>query len=418
MNVDGRFGEQVRRYAALLARIAVNIQPGQRFIIWKAPVDAAWFVRTLAEEAYKAGAVYVEVFWQDDRLELTRLTHTAAEVLEAQPQWQVEIMERAAAEGHAFLFFDCTCAGVFDHTPAATLARALALENEHLQRVWSFFIRNEVNWSIATVPTESWARKVYPDEPSVGRGLRRLWEDIFVVSRVQHEDFAERWHAHRKDLEKRCDVLNEQRFEALRFVGPGTDLRIGLPARHRWQHPGFQTTSGIPFIADIPIEEIFTLPDRDAVEGEVTSTGPLVVSGRTINEFTLRIEGGEVREVRAGDHDRELLERIIRSDAGAGRLGEVALVPQDSPVARLRRPYYNTLFDENSSCHLALGRAYRFCLDGAQGLSDEEFRAAGGNTSSIHIDFMVGSDNLDVWGVNADGSELQLLRSGRWQLPD
>ncbi len=394
----------------------MNIQPGQRFIIWKAPVDAAWFVRVLAEEAYKAGAVYVELFRQDDRLKLTRLTHTSPEVLEAQPQWQVEIMERAAAEGHAFLFFDCTCAGVFDHTPAATLARALTLENEHLQRVWSFFIRNEVNWSIATVPTESWARKVYPDEPSVGRGLRRLWEDIFVVSRVRHEDFPERWRAHRKELEKRCNVLNEHRFEALCFVGPGTDLRIALPARHRWQHPGFQTTSDIPFIADIPIEEVFTLPDCDAVEGLVTSTGPLVVSGSTINELTLRIEGGEVREVHAADHHRELLERIVESDPGARRLGEVALVPQDSPVARLRRPYYNTLFDGNSSCHLALGRAYRFCLDGAEELSEEEFRASGGNISTVHIDFMVGSDRLDVWGVNADGSEVGLLSKGLWSL--
>ena len=209
----------------------------------------------------------MEVFWQDDRLERTRLTHTSESVLQALPRWEVDIMEKAAAAGDAFLFFDCTCAGVFDNTPASLVARALALENEHLQRVWRFFVRNSVNWSTATVPTESWARKVYPTL-STAEGIRALWNDIFVAARVTADNYAERWRLHRAMLETRSTTLNGLKLRKLHFTAPGTDLSVG-----------------VPFIADIPIEEVFTLPDRHAVNGTVQTTRALVVSGRTVSSF-------------------------------------------------------------------------------------------------------------------------------------
>ncbi|MCA1753518.1 MAG: aminopeptidase [Spirochaeta sp.] len=404
---------EIERYASLLVRVAVNLQEGQRLVIWKAPVDAAPFVRLLAERAYEAGAEYVEVFWQDDRLELARMTHSRAEVLAKRPYWEVHIMEKAAADGAAFLFFDCTCAGVFDRTPASVVARALELENEQLQRVWHFFVRNAVNWSIVTVPTESWARKVYPDLlPS--EGVTALWEDIFFACRVDTDDFIERWAAHRGALETRSDILNELHLQALQFSAPGTELRVALPAGHIWRHPGFVSADGIPFIADIPIEEIFTLPERTGVNGTVTATRPLVVSGRTMTNFSFRFEGGKLVELIADDHDREMLERLISSDEGALRLGEVALVANDSLVSQLNKPFFNTIFDENASCHLALGRAYRFCLEDGEEMTDEDFITAGGNLSGIHIDFMIGSGELNVDGIDSNGAAHPILRSGLW----
>lgn len=406
----------VERYAELLVRVAVNLQQGQRLVIWKAPVDAAPFVRLLAEKAYAAGAEYVEVFWQDDRLELSRMTHSSAAVLAKRPYWEVQIMEQSAADGAAFLFFDCTCAGVFDRTPAAVVARALELENEQLQRVWHFFVRNAVNWSIVTVPTESWARKVYPE--SVPReGVLRLWEDIFFACRVDTEDFIERWTAHRAALELRSELLNRLHFQALHFSAPGTDLRVSLAAGHIWRHPGFVSTDGIPFIADIPIEEIFTLPDRSGVNGTVRATRPLVVSGRTMKDFAFRFEDGKLVDLSAADHDREMLERLIGSDEGALRLGEVALVANDSLVSQLNKHFYNTIFDENASCHLALGRAYRFCLEGGEDMPEVEFTEAGGNLSGIHIDFMIGSEQLNVVGIDSEGRSHQILQDGLWVLP-
>jgi len=409
------FDARVQRYAALLIRVAVNLQRGQRLTIWKAPVNAAPFVRSLTEEAYEAGAAYVDVFWQDDRLELIRLTHTLPDTYADRPAWEVEVMESSAQDGGAFLFFDCTCAGVFDNTPAAVVSRAIALENEHLQRVWQFFVRNTVNWSIATVPTESWARKVYPAlEPA--DGIRRLWEAIFTTCRVDTEDYEARWFRHRKALEQRSDALNRLSLTELRFTALGTDLTVGLPPNHTWQHPGFHTTQGLPFIADIPIEEIFTVPDRDRVDGVVRSTRPLVVNGQTLSDFTVRLERGRIVEITGDDRAQRLLTHLLENNDGADRLGEVAIVPEDSLVAMQGHSFYNTIFDENSSCHLAIGRAYRFCMAGGKEMDDPAFVAAGGNVSPVHVDFMIGSREMSVTGVTTDGTVVSILEAGQWVL--
>ena len=332
MHQTTEFEERVRRYAQLLIHVAVNLQHGQLLTVWKAPVDAAPFVRLLTEEAYAAGASYVDVFWQDDRLELTRLTRTATAVYDDRPSWEVEVMESSAKNGGAFLFFDCTCAGVFDSTPADVVARALALETEHLQRVWQFFIRNTVNWSIATVPTESWARKVYPDQP-LETAIANLWEMIFITCRVDSKDYELRWLSHRAALRQRSDALNRLNLRQLRFSGPGTELIVGLPKNHIWRHPGFTTTGGVPFIPDIPIEEIFTLPDRASVEGSVRSTRPFVVSGRTVSDFTLHFQAGRVAGIEGSRHARAMLTQLINNNENADCLGEVAIVPEDSLVA-------------------------------------------------------------------------------------
>lgn len=406
---------RIRRYARLLVRVAVNVQPGQRFTIWKAPVDAAPFVRMLTEEAYVAGASYVEVFWQDDHLELIRLMRTSTSVYADRPDWEVTVMETSAREGGAFLFFDCTCAGVFDNTPTALVARALTLENEHLQRVWQFFVRNTVNWSIATVPTPSWARKVFPELP-VKEGIQELWETIFATCRVDSENYVERWEQHRRSLEERSTTLNDLHLRALHFEGPGTQLRVGLPAGHIWRHPGFVTQDGVPFIADIPIEEVFTLPHRNEVEGSVRSTRPFVVNGRTVDNFSLRFREGKVSEIEGRTQDQEMIRGLLDNNPGADRLGEVALVPEDSVVASRDRSFYNTLFDENSSSHLAFGRAYRFCLEGGEDMEDRDFVASGGNVSSVHVDFMVGSGEVDVFGETAEGGRVPIMKDGKWYL--
>ncbi len=406
---DPRF----RRYARLLVRVAINVQPRQRLIVWKAPVEAAPFIRLLAEDAYRAGASYVDVLWKDDRLELERITRPAPELLRDLPRLEIDLMETAARRGEAFLFFDCTCAGAFDGASPELVALALQLETERVQGVWSLFVRNRVNWSIVTVPTESRARKVYPAH-SASEGLDRLWEDVFAAARVNEAGFGAAWRRHRGALERRSRLLNELHLATLRFEAPGTDLLVRLPVGHLWNHLGFHIPSRTAFVADVPFEEVFTLPDRSGVGGQVQTTRPLVVNGHVVSSFSLRFQDGRVAGMDASPSDRVLLEKLLAADEGAARLGEVALVPEDSIVARRGRLFFNTLFDENASCHLALGRAYRFCLKESENLSNEAFRQAGGNNSAIHVDFMIGSRELNVTGVDRNGHSVPILRSGLW----
>ena len=258
---------------------------------------------------------------------------------------------------------------------------------------------------------------MYPAH-SVSEGLELLWEDVFAAARVNEANFVGAWRAHRDTLERRSRLLNGMRLDSLHLEAQGTDLLVRLPEDHRWTHVGFHTPSGTAFIADIPIEEVFTLPDRSGANGRVRATRPLVVSGRVIDGFALHFRAGRVAEVEASPGDRTLLGKLLATDEGAARLGEVALVPEDSTVARRGRLFYNTLFDESSSCHLALGRAYRFCLKGGENLSDEAFRKAGGNDSAIHLDFMIGSKELAVTGIDRNGRRVPVFRSGRWALAE
>ena len=259
---------------------------------------------------------------------------------------------------------------------------------------------------------ESWARKLYPGLP-VGEGIRRIWEDIAAYCRLKDKETAIGWTMHIAKLQARSESLTKCDHRGLRFRGPGTDLYIGLPVGHVWRGPGFISERGVHFIPNLPMEEVFTLPHLGSAEGKVRGTLPLVVNGGIVEDFSLTFQQGRVVSAMAKQGEA-LLKAVLETDEGSSRLGEVAMVPQSSPIAREGRLFYNTLFDENASCHLALGRAYRFSLRNGGQLSNAEFAAAGGNQSHIHVDFMIGSSQLDIDGLTSGNGEDAIMKGGEW----
>jgi aminopeptidase len=273
----------------------------------------------------------------------------------------------------------------------------------------------EVNWLGVVVPTVEWAAKLFPVLPAE-EAVDRLWQIIFGIVRLNEPDPRAAWQLHLAELAARRSILTDKGFEALRFRGPGTDLTIGLAPRHLWAGGSVVGTHGIEFTPNIPTEEVFSLPHRDRAEGVVSATKPLNLRGVVVEDFNLTFEGGRVTSITAA-RGEEMLRRMIDADEGAGRLGEVALVPHSSPVSQSNMLFYDTLYDENAASHLALGDAYKLCMHDGPGMADAAFLAAGGNRSLIHVDFMIGSDKVDVDGLTADGRVEQVMRAGEWAFP-
>jgi len=272
--------------------------------------------------------------------------------------------------------------------------------------------KNSMNWNLFSVPIEGWARKVFPDL-TPDEQMPALWDTLFKICRVYEDDPVAAWESHLANMKKHADHLNEKTYRKLHYTAPGTDLWLTLPEDHIWRSAGFKSQSGIPFTANIPTEEVFTLPDRRFTEGTVKSARPLVYSGKVIDNFSLIFKEGKVVDYSA-EQGKDTLAKLLSADDGASMLGEVALVTNSSPISQSGLLFYNTLLDENASCHLALGSAYRFSLDGGEKLSREEFNALGGNSSLVHSDFMVGSGELDIDGVLENGDIEPVFRSGEW----
>ncbi len=272
--------------------------------------------------------------------------------------------------------------------------------------------RNATNWSIAAAASPKWAAKVFPTLPREEQEAR-LWDTIFEVCRVKQRDPLSAWQEHVNDLSSRSDYLTKKQYTALHFSAPGTDLTVGLPEGHIWKSGRLTSEAGIDFTANLPTEELFTLPHKDRTEGIVRASLPLSYAGTLIENFTLRFSEGRVVEVTA-DKGESILRTLVETDDGAARLGEVALVPHSSPISRLGLLFYNTLLDENAASHLALGNAYKFSMQGGEALSDEAFAAAGGNQSLVHVDFMIGSNDMDVHGVTEAGTTEPIMRAGQW----
>ncbi len=409
-----RFEQKLNQYADLLLRIGLNFQPGQELAI-NATGSAETmtpFIRRVAESAYRAGARYVDVVWMDEQLQRIQLAEAVEESLAYVPAWRLQ-------RGLALLEKDGAYLALYSPNPdllagqdtgrITALSRARAFANRPFAEAVQ---RGEISWLVGSVPGAAWAGRVFPDLPEAER-IPALWEALFGVLRLDRPDPVAAWQAHLDQLQARCAWLSQRQLAALQFTGPGTDLTVGLPPAHRWLGGRADTRSGRPFTPNLPTEEVFTMPHREQVDGVVRSSRPLSLNGVLIEDFTLTFRGGCVVDVSAA-RGEAMLRQLIETDEGAGRLGEVALVPDSSPISRSGLLFYDTLFDENAACHLALGAAYRLCLpDGAQ-MSDDVFRAAGGNVSAVHHDFMIGSDRLDVTGIEADGARTPLLRQGEW----
>ncbi len=403
---------QIDRYAQLVVKTGVNVKPGQELVI-QAPVDASAFVRLLVKHGYQAGAGHVTVIWHDDAV--TRLTyeHVETSYFEQTPEWQRIQLDSLAEAGACFVFVegaDPDALRGIDPAKPATASKARNTQCRVFRRGLDFNINP---WCIAGAPVPAWAEQVFPGVPTEV-AIYRLWCAILSVSRADGDDPESDWELHNATFEKNLRLLNEKRFVALHYTAEnGTDLTVGLTDRHLWAGGCGETPDGHPFFPNIPTEEVFTSPDCERADGIVHSALPLIYHGNRIDGFWLRFEGGQVV-----DYDavvgKDALKSILAIDEGARRLGEVALISKNTPIRESETLFYDTLYDENASCHLALGIGFPECYEGGYDMTAEELRAHGINTSSTHVDFMIGTDDMDIMGICADGTEIPVFVNGQW----
>jgi aminopeptidase len=405
-------------YGDLAVRIALNLQPGQRLLIigplanGGASLEAAPLVRCIAESAYKAGAQFVETLWGDEALQLSRFTYAPRDSFDQFSSWFPDALNEHVHAGHAVLSIYANDPDLLKDQPPELVGAVQKAVSRAVRPFREHVSKNGTNWSVVAAASRGWAARVFPDLPPALQ-VDTLWDAIAKLVRLDRPDPVAAWEDHLAALAARRDFLNERRYGALKYRGPGTDLTLGLAPGHQWVSGRSTSQQGIPFAPNLPTEEVFTMPHKDRVDGTVRSTKPLSYGGTLIEEFTMTFEAGRVirADARRG---QTVLTQLLETDPGAARLGEVALVPHNSPVAQSGLLFYNTLFDENAASHVALGSAYKFTLANGEGMNDEQFEQAGGNRSATHVDFMIGSQQLDVDGVLPDGTVEPLMRNGDW----
>lgn len=403
------FRRNLKKLAELAVKVGLNLEEGQE-VIATAPVEALDFVRLLAEEAYRQGASLFTVIYQDNALARTRLSLAPEEALDKAPSWLYEGMARAFREGAARLAVSGNDPKALEGLPPERVGRAQRGNARAYKPALEAITTFATNWTIVPFAHPGWARAVFPHLPEE-EAVKKLWEVIFQVTRADQEDPIAAWEAHNRALHEKVAYLNARRFHALHFLGPGTDLTVGLAEGHLWGGGAAPTQKGRLCNPNLPTEEVFTAPHRERVEGVVRASRPLALGGTLVEGIFARFERGVAVEVRA-ERGEEVLLRLLSADEGARRLGEVALVPAQNPIARTGLVFYDTLFDENAASHLAFGQAYAETLEGRP--SGEEFLRRGGNESLVHVDWMVGSEEVDVDGLYPDGTRVPLMRRGRW----
>ncbi len=400
----------LREYAKLIAKKGVNIQKGQE--VWiTASLDQPKFVEMLVKECYILGAKKVVVDWVCDKLIVLDSKYMTQEAMNEMPNWQVEKMKYQAEVLPARIYLDS------DDPDGMKNARQDKLANE---RIAKYAIRkpyidamdNKYQWCIASVAGRAWAKKVFPNERPA-KAEEMLWEAILYTSRAQGNPI-ENWNKHNENLHSKCDYLNSLGLKYLNYTSDnGTNLRVELLENANFLAGSEKSLQGIEFNPNIPSEEVFTTPKAGSVEGIVYSTKPLSYQGALIENFYVKFHGGKVCEVHA-EKNEELLRQMVSMDDGAKMLGECALVPYDSPINNSGILFYNTLFDENASCHLALGRGFSNCIKDFNKYTQDDFDKMGVNTSMIHVDFMIGNDSLDIVGETKDGKKIQIFKRGNW----
>jgi len=402
---------QLDRLAEVAVKVGLQLQPGQDVFL-TAPASALPLVRRIAEHAYKAGAGLVTPLLSDEEITLARYRFARDDSFDRAPGWLYEGVAKAFDANTARLAIVGDDPMLLSGEDAAKVARASKANAMAYQPALSRITGFDVNWNIVAYPGASWAKLVFPNDDEE-TAVTKLADAIFKASRVDNVDPIAAWSAHNAALKTRTDWLNGQRFHALHYSGPGTDLTIGLADGHEWVGGASIAKNGIVCNPNIPTEEVFTTPHAARVEGRVRSTKPLSYQGTLIEDIAVRFEGGRIVEATAS-RGAEVLNKVLDTDEGARRLGEVALVPHSSPISASNILFYNTLFDENASCHIALGQCYSKCFVGGDKLTPEQIAAQGGNKSFIHIDWMIGSDRIDIDGVHADGRRVPVFRKGEW----
>ncbi|MRG54909.1 aminopeptidase [Phyllobacterium sp. SYP-B3895] len=399
------------RLAEVSVKIGLQLQPGQDLLI-TAPLAAVPLVRRITEHAYKAGAGLVTALYNDEETTLMRYRNAPDGSFDRSAGWLYEGMAKAFSENTARLAVAGDNPMLLSAEDPEKVARANRAQSRAYQPALEKIAGFDINWNIVSYPNPSWARQVFPDQdPDVAVAM--LADAIFAASRVDVEDPVSAWRDHNAALDRRTAWLNAHAFSALHFKGPGTDLTVGLADEHEWHGGASVAKNGITCNPNIPTEEVFTTPHALRVDGHVSSTKPLSHQGTLIENIKVRFEGGKIIEAKA-TRGEEVFNKVLGTDEGARRLGEVALVPNSSPISASGLLFFNTLFDENAASHIALGQCYSKCFINGDKLTPDEVAARGGNKSLIHIDWMIGSGEIDVDGINKDGSAVPVMRKGEW----
>ena len=408
---DLSFEEKLDRLAEVAVQIGLGLRAGQELIM-SAPLEALPLARRITEHAYKAGARLVTTFYSDDPSVLARFQYAQDASFDYAPIWLQDGIAAGFRSGAARLAIAGANPALLAKEDPAKVARANVAASKAGKPAMELITRHEINWTIVACATPEWAKLVFPSEPE-NVAIARLWEAIFVSSRIAVDDPVREWREHGARLKQRVEILNTKRFSALHFKGPGTDLTVGLADDHLWAGGGTTAGNGVYCQPNIPTEECFTTPHKDRVSGTVRASKPLSHQGTLIENIAVRFEEGRIVEATATAGE-DVLNRLISTDDGARRLGEVALVPHSSPIAQSGVLFWNTLFDENAASHIALGQAYSTCLIDGEKMDADQLAARGANASLIHVDWMIGSGEMDVDGITMDGIAEPLMRRGEW----
>lgn len=400
-------------YAGLTVRSGLNISPGQQLLI-TAPLDAVPLVRRITEHAYRAGASLVTTIYSDDVTTLARYQHAADETFDTAQAWLFNGMAEAFKGGAARLAIAGEDPALLSGQDPRKLTRANKARSLAYRPALELITGFAINWCVIAAATPAWAKSVFPELPEAD-ALERLWRAIFSCTRADLPDPVKAWEEHSAALARRTAFLNERRYAALKYSGPGTDLTLGLADDHVWKGGAGRARNGVICNANIPTEEVFTCPHKDRVDGTVCSTKPLSYQGSLIDGIKVRFEKGRIVEMTAAKGE-EAFRSLISTDEGAARLGEVALVPHSSPISASGIIFNNTLFDENAASHIAVGQSYTENIRDGGNRTQDEMAALGANTSLVHVDWMIGSGALDIDGVKADGTSEPLMRKGEWAI--
>lgn len=402
---------QLEKYADLVVNVGINVQPMEGLII-TSNASGLPLAREAMKKAYAAGAKHVEFMMADDAMTLARYHHAKDYVFEQYPEWKVELLIKLYESNYHHLYIIAPDPELLKDIPGDIIAKDQRNTSVAMSPATKYRMTGQTKWCIAAVPSEAWALSVYPDQ-SVETAMDLLWDKIFDATRVSEKDPVEAWKVHDQNLKKYKNYLNDQQFEKLVFTATGTALEIGLADEHYWMGGSKQSLAGIPFVANIPTEEVFTTPHRYRVNGTVKSTKPLSHNGKLVEDFGFTFKDGKVVDYYAAK-GKEVLDAMLGNDEGARYLGEVALVQNDSPISNTGILFNNTLFDENASVHLALGRAYAYAMQNGSNLTQEELEAKGANFSLIHVDFMIGGPEMEIVAYTKTGETVKLFSAGNW----
>ncbi|MDK2839496.1 MAG: aminopeptidase [Thermosipho sp. (in: thermotogales)] len=398
----------LKKFADVVLKIGVNLQKDQVLFI-RAPIEAHEFVEVITDTAFDLGAYNVYVRWNDEKINKIIFKKASKKALQEVPSWEIAASEELLNKKAAFLTIVGGDPDIYKDVPPQKIGIAIRARNMAMKDISKRIMSNEVSWCVVAYPTEKWAKKVLGQNAS----KEQLLELILKASRI-YDDPIENWKNHISNLLKITKFLNKMQFDYLHYEGPTIDLKVGLPENHIWVSGSQKNFNGITFIPNIPTEEIFTAPHREKINGTVRNSLPLVYSGNIIDNFELEFKDGKVVSFHA-ETGEDVLKTILETDEGARFLGEVALVPVDSPIYQMKKIFYNTLFDENAASHFAFGRAYTSCVKDGEKMKEEELKKAGLNVSITHVDFMIGNEKMKVTGYK-NGEKVVIMENGKWTI--